>query len=127
MVKIILVTNKNYEIREIDRRELLGYMWDKYKIVDAANMCEIYVVYINNEYRNELGSAVTKNVMYGDIVFVKMDSEKMIDISIEEMPELTDTYNNILIGELSNMNISDDTEMTKPKESEASHFNKVAF
>ena len=85
MVKIILVTNKNYEIREIDRRELLGYMWDKYKIVDAANMCEIYVVYINNEYRNELGSAVTKNVMYGDIVFVKMDSEKMISNCLKKI------------------------------------------
>ena len=128
MVKILLVKNKNYELIEVDTKDMIQYKWDRYKIVDLVNLCEIYVLYLGGEYKNELCSMAVKNMMFGDIAFVKMNSVKMIDISINDVPELEEAYNSITMDDITNINLFNlNISDTSIKESEADCFNKIAM
>ena len=97
MVKIILVTKNNYDMREVNSKSLLGYSCDKFKVVNYATMFEIYVIYMGGVYKNDLCSSITKIMIHGEIAFVKMDSKKMIDISLDHIAEISDGNNDMLI------------------------------
>ena len=127
MVKVLLVTDTNYELKEVERRSLLGYKWDKYKSING--IYEIYIIYARTGDKNKLASLTTKTDIYGDAIFVRMNPRKMVDILIEHIPELHEAYTTIINDMISAMNISDtskdDVCMQESTESKATYFNNI--